>query len=289
MTDLVNIILLALLGSVVALMVGVVVLSVKKWSKTLSRYSVPFAAGVLLTVAMLGLLPEASHLIDYTSFLVALLTFLGAYLFENLFCDLHHHDHGSGCKDHQGSAWMVMVGDMIHHLVDGVAITASYFVSPGLGLVTAVSNLLHEVPHEIGDFGILLKAGWKKKKIFGVNLISALMTVVGAVATFYLDLSGEVVGYLLAGVAGMFLYLGASDFLPHANEGLDKKKAVGVMLMGVLLMYAVLSAVPHSHENEKHEHDQQEHHQEEECSHEDHEMHEDEDCHHEEHEEHHDH
>ncbi len=247
MNDIVNIVLLALLGSVVALIVGVVFLSVKKWTKVLSSYSVPFAAGVLLTVAMLGLLPESIHLIDHKGFLVALLSFLGAYLFENLCCDLHHHDHGSGCKDHQGSAWMVMVGDMIHHLVDGVAITASYLVNPGLGLVTAVSNLLHEVPHEIGDFGILLKIGWKRGKIFGVNLVSALMTVVGAVLTYYLNVSGVVVGYLLAMVAGMFLYLGASDFLPHADEELEKSKAVGVMLLGVILMYLVLLVVPHEH------------------------------------------
>ncbi len=231
MSDIVNIVLLALLGSVVALGVGVVFLSVKKWTSYLTRYSVPFAAGVLLTVSMLGLVPESVHLIDEKSFAVVLLSFLGAYLFENVACDLHHHDHGSGCKDQSGSVLVVVIGDMIHHLIDGVAITVSYLVNPGLGLVTAVSNLLHEVPHEIGDFGILLKAGWKRKNIIGVNLVSALMTVVGAVVIYYLKVSEVLVGYMLAFVAGLFL----------------KKKAVMVMLLGVGLMYLVLSIVPHGH------------------------------------------
>lgn len=257
MTDLVNIILLALLGSVVALVGGVVFLMVGKWSKTLARYSVPFAAGVLLTVAMLGLLPEAVHVVGGKAFLVTLVTFLGAYLFENLFCELHHHDDGHKCTEtrHKQAIPLVIVGDTIHNLIDGVAIAASYLVNPGLGLVTTVSTFLHEVPHEIGDFGILLKAGWEKRKILLVNLGSALMTVVGALAVYYLNFGEVLMGSLLAAAAGMFLYLGASDFLPHAGEGVDKKKAITVLLMGVLLMYATLKIVPHSHGEENHSHE----------------------------------
>lgn len=243
----VELILLALLGSVVALVVGVVFLSVEKWSKFLSKYSVPFAAGVLITVALIGLLPEASHILGEKGFLIVLLTFLLAYVFENLICDLHHHDHGSGCKDHSGSAWLVIMGDTIHNFVDGVAIGASYLVNPGLGLVTAVSTFLHEVPHEIGDFGVLLKAGFKKRKIILVNLISSLMTLVGALLVYYLGANELVSGYLLSGAAGMFLYLGASDFLPHASEEMTTKKAMMVLLLGVIMMYVTLSLVPHGH------------------------------------------
>jgi len=137
------------------------------------------------------------------------------------------------------------VGDTLHNFIDGVAIAASYLVSPGLGLVAAMSTLLHEVPHEIGDFGILLKAGWKKRKILMVNLLSSLFTVVGALMVYFMNLDRAVVGNLLAVAAGMFLYLGASDFLPHASEGSSKKKTVLVLLLGVLVMYATLNVVPH--------------------------------------------
>jgi zinc and cadmium transporter len=249
MSDLGNIVLLALLGSVVALAGGVVFLSVKKWSNVLAKYSVPFAAGVLVTVSFLGLIPEALEIVGEKSLTIVLLTFFGAYLFEQLFCELHHHDDGHKCKETKGGQVvpLVVIGDTIHNLIDGVAIAASYLVNPGLGLITAVSTLLHEVPHEIGDFGILLKAGWSRKRILLVNLISALMTVVGAVGVYYLGAGEMVFGYLLAVAGGMFLYLGASDFLPHANEELDKKKGLMVMFFGVLVMYLTLSLVPHGH------------------------------------------
>ena len=247
MTDLVNIVLLALLGSVVALVGGVVFLSVKKWTKMLSLYSVPFAAGVLVTVALIGLLPEAVHMIGEKAFLVVMLSLMGSYLFENLFCELHHHDHGCGHDHHQRAIPLVILGDTIHNFIDGVAIAAAYLVNPGLGLVTAISTFLHEVPHEIGDFGILLKAGFSKKKVLGVNLVSALMTIVGALVVYFLARGEIFSGYLLAVAAGMFLYLGASDFLPHAGEGIDKKKSMVVVLLGMGLMYLTLSVVPHGH------------------------------------------
>jgi len=249
MSDFVNIILLALLGSVIALFGGVVFLFVKKWSDVLTRYSVPFAAGVLITAALLGILPEAVDVVGERGFVIALLTFVGAYLFENMVCDLHHHDHSHSKSDKfEGSIPLVLAGDTIHNFIDGVAIAASYLVNPGLGLVTAVSTFLHEVPHEIGDFGILLKAGWKRNKILMVNFISAMFTVVGALVVWYFARGEAFSGYLLSGAAGLFLYLGASDFLPHADEDLSRKKAMTVLVFGVLLMWSTLKIVPHSHD-----------------------------------------
>ncbi len=256
MSDLVNIILLSALGGVIALLGGVVFLSVKKWAKALSLYSVPFAAGVLITVALIGLLPESVYMIGEKAFLVVMIGFLGSYLFESWFCELHHHDHGCGHDHHDRAVPLVILGDTIHNFIDGVAIAASYLINPGLGLVTAISTFLHEVPHEIGDFGILLKAGFSRKKVLLVNLISALMTVVGALVVYFLARGEVFSGYLLAVSAGMFLYLGASDFLPHAGEGIDKKRSIWVLLLGVALMYTTLKIVPHSHETEDGEHDQ---------------------------------
>ena len=103
------------------------------------------------------------------------------------------------------------------------------------------------MPHEIGDFGVLLKAGWKRGKILGVNLASALMTVVGALGVFYLKPGEAISGYLLAAAAGMFLYLGASDFLPRAGKDLSRGRAMLVLILGGVLMYGTLAIVPHGH------------------------------------------
>ena len=240
--------LLALLGSVIALVGGIVFLFSKKWSKILETNSVPFAAGVLITVAIGGLLPEALEVVGESAFTYVLLSFFGAYLFENVLFNIHHHD-GHGHHDHESAVPLVIIGDTIHNLIDGVAIAASFFVSPGLGLITALSTFLHEVPHEIGDFGILLKAGWGKMRIFTVNLISSSMTIVGAFGLLLFQENTVLIGVLLSISAGIFLYLGASDFLPHVGgHEKSKKREIVALVVGVIVMLAVFNLVPHGHE-----------------------------------------
>jgi zinc and cadmium transporter len=247
MNNLLAIFLLTLLGSVLGLIGGLSFLLVEKWSKFLAKYSVPFAAGVLLTVSLVGLMPEAEHLIGHSVYKLVLFTLVGVYLFESLICRLHHHQ----CKeDHNhmaGSSLWVIIGDTIHNFIDGVAIAAAYLANPGLGVITAVSTFLHEVPHEIGDFGILLNLGWKKQKIFMVNLLSSLASVIGALLIFYSSPGEKFFGWLIGLSAGMFLYLGASDFLPKADNDLSKIKVIIALLLGVGLMYLTFQIVPHAH------------------------------------------
>src|SRR3989338_4371127 len=247
MFELANIIALALLGGVLGLVGGLIMLAVKPWSRVLSAYAVPFAAGVLLTVSLLGLLPEAAEIIGEAAFLAVFLGFLASYLFESAFFALHHHEGHAHEAKQKASVGLIIFGDTIHNFIDGVAIAAAYLINPGLGLITAISTFLHEVPHEIGDFGILLKSGWQKRKIIGVNLISALSTVIGALAVLYLAPSEALEGYLLAGAAGLFLYLGASDFLPQADENSQRLPQVAVMMLGMLIMYLTLNVIPHGH------------------------------------------
>lgn len=249
MFELLTLIPLVLFGSVFALIGGIVMLSVPRWSSFLSRYSVPFAGGVLLTVSLAGVLPEAVEHLDHLAYYLVLATFLIIFLFEQFFFSLHHHDEEDG-HHHvaRRSAWFVMLGDTIHNAIDGVAIAASYLVNPGLGLVTAISTFLHEVPHEIGDFGILLKAKWSKRNIILTNLFSALISVVAAVLVFWVEPSEEVLGILLSISAGLFLYLGASDFLPHAASGsISKRNMIVALLAGVGLMLFSMLMIPHAH------------------------------------------
>ncbi|OGM29991.1 hypothetical protein A2801_00535 [Candidatus Woesebacteria bacterium RIFCSPHIGHO2_01_FULL_41_10] len=253
MGNLLQLFLLALLGSVIALIGGVVFLFNKKLSSVLQTHSIPFAAGVLITVSLVGLIPEAIDQMGENALIVVLIAFFLAYLFEYFIVDIHHHaeDHHHHSKV---SVPLVVVGDTIHNFIDGVAIAASFFVSPGLGLITSLSTFLHEVPHEIGDFGILLKAGYGRKKVLLINLVSASATLVGAFVTVFIPEDSSFTGIMLAISAGIFLYLGAIDFLPHISDGHSSKlKSVVPLGLGIIIMVATLMLVPHSHEDESRE------------------------------------
>ncbi len=240
----------ALLGSIIALIGGVVFLYNRKLSAILERYSVPFAAGVLVTVSILGLIPEAEHEIGESAFWIVLISFLSVYLFEHLFFDIHHHGEGDGHTHDikSSSIGLVIFGDTIHNFIDGVAIGAGFLINPNLGLITALSTFLHEVPHEIGDFGILLKAGWNKSKILVVNIISASMTILGAFTVYFFSHSEVLNGSLMAVSAGIFLYLGASDFLPKIEtDGKNKFKSLLPLVLGSLIIMATILLLPHDH------------------------------------------
>jgi len=247
--DYLTIIFYAFVAGIFALVGGVVFLYNEKLSRVLEKYSVPFAAGVLLAISFMGLMPEAVHLIGDDAFYVVLATFVGAYLFENILFGLHHHD---GQNKFKGSAPLVIVGDTIHNFIDGVAIASSYLVSPQVGLLTTLSTFLHEVPHEIGDFGILLKSGWKRNKVFWVNLASASTTILGAIFVLFFVENEAIIGFLLAVAAGMFLYLATSDFLPNIQDELDLNSAILSLVLGVSLMSVLLLAFGHSHEADEH-------------------------------------
>lgn len=235
---------LVLFGSLAALAVGVLCLQNKFLSRLLTKHATSFAAGVLLAISLLGLIPEAAHELGESAFLIVLVSFLATYIFENLVFALHHHSddtHGH----HTAAIPLVIVGDTIHNFIDGAAIAATYVVNPGLGITTAISTFLHEVPHEIADFGVLLAAGWKKRKIIMVNILSALTSFAGAYIVLMLAEMGNILGYLLAISGGIFLYLGASDFLPKPGKAGSSRPAVVALLVGIAAIFIALTLIPH--------------------------------------------
>lgn len=261
--------LLALFASVIALIGGIVFLYSKKLSRWLEEYGVPFAAGTMIVTALVGVLPEAVHLLGTQSYMVFLVAFIAAFGVERLLIQLHHHSDSDDHTHHGHSKLktavpMVLFGDTVHNFIDGVAIAAAYFANPAMGAITALSTFLHEVPHEIGDFSILRKVGWSKLKVLTINIISASFTVLGALLVSQLELSNTTLGSLLAVTAGVFFYLGVVDLLPHTFEEMaqqatlkDKVLKFVPVLVGAAILWASLLAVPHSHEHE--EHDDHEH------------------------------
>lgn len=242
-------------GSIFSLIGGLVLLGNKPLRQKAIRYGLPFGAGALLAAAFLGLLPEAVEGSDvHAVTLYALGGFLAFFVLERLLGWFHHHEshhhdsaHGARNTAHQ---WLVIIGDTLHNAIDGVAIGAAFLVSPATGIGTALAVAAHELPQEIGDFGILLGKGMRPRRVIVVNVLSALATVVTALATFILGGAAELnPAPLLAIAAGFFIYIAASDIIPDIHEKPRREGNVqaAMLLVGAGLIGLIISLTPHEH------------------------------------------
>lgn len=246
MSSLMAILGLAFIGSIAGLIGGVILLVKEKWAKVLAVHAIPLAAGVLLAVSLLDLFPEAVEAVGEQAFSIVLVVFVALFLIERFLFSLHHHQE----PEHAHTETVVptvILGDTIHNFMDGVAIAVSFMIEPSLGLVVALATFLHETPHEIADFGILLSAGWTRRKVFVANFFSALATFPGAILTFFYAKRVESLsGILLAVAAGLFLYIAATDFLPeagHAPKANPWRQAL-LLIIGVLVIVVLGIFVP---------------------------------------------
>jgi len=220
---------------------GVVTLSMnqKKVEKFL-LFLVALSTGALMGGAFLHLLPEAVERIgSEVSFLVALGAFTGFFLIEKI---LHwHHCHKGDCDEHV-LGQMNLIGDSVHNFIDGLIIAAAFGVEAKLGWATSLAVALHEIPQEIGDFGVLLYAGWKKNKALVANFLVALAVVAGGLAGYWLSVNEMFIGYLMPVAAGGFIYIAASDLMPELKKETELRKSLasfGMFGLGVLLMWMI--------------------------------------------------
>lgn len=248
MENVLPILALATIGSLAGLLGGIFILSQKSWTKSLSAHAIPFAAGVLLSVSLLDILPEALNQSSAgTIFPIILAVIILAFFFEQFFFHLHHHEEKP--RTLRSSIPLVIFGDTIHNFIDGVVIAASFLVAPTLGVVVAIATFLHEIPHEMGDFGLMLAAGWKRQQVILVNILSALATYLGAIIVLLFSNTFEAnLAILLAIAGGLFLYIGASDLLPevgHHQKDSPWHQAL-LLLAGVFLIWGIGQIFPHS-------------------------------------------
>lgn len=247
MNNLLPVLGLATIGSIAGLAGGLAILYKKTWAKTISVHAIPFAAGVLLAVSFLDVLPEAIEESGSEDvFKIVLAVMVIAFFLEQFFLHVHHHEK-SGRGLVKTALPLVVVGDSIHNFIDGVAIAAAFLVEPALGVLVAFATFLHEIPHEMGDFGLMLAAGWKRTKIIVVNVFSALATYAGSIAVLATpSFSEQNLGSLLAVAGGIFLYIGASDLLPEAHQERSDSpwhQAI-LLLLGVLVIWLVGKILP---------------------------------------------
>jgi len=224
--------------------VGLFTLSIKK--KTLDRiliYLVSFAAGALIGDAFIHLLPEIVKEVGFT-LTVSLWVLVGMVSMFILEKFVHwHHCHHHGHENHskiKPFAIMNLVGDGVHNFIDGLIIGASYLISIPVGIATTVAVALHEIPQEIGDFGVLIHGGFSRVKALFFNFLSALMAVLGVIIalTSSIYIPG-IENILVPLAAGQFIYISAADLIPELHKETDTKKSIIQLIwfvLGIIIM-----------------------------------------------------
>ena len=251
MSDLAWIIVFSLLGGVLSVIAAsVFLLFSKSLRDILIPHFVSFAIGALLSAALLALIPHAAAAenIDFHNLgLTLLLGILAFFLLEKLVLWRHCHSHE--CEVHtpehqhheKAAGTLVLIGDGVHNLVDGVLIAAAFLTDFDLGVVTALAVAAHEIPQEVGDFAILLNSGFSRAKALFFNVLASLTTVVGALIAYYsLGDFQAVLPYVLAIAASSFIYIAVADLIPGLHKRLHISatiQQVGLILLGVVTIY----------------------------------------------------
>jgi zinc and cadmium transporter len=234
---------------------GIVFLFLKEeLLKKLLLILVSFSAGALIGGAFIYLIPEAVQEIGaqesqlLSVFLYLLLGFCGFFALEQ-FIRWHHH-HIPQRQKVMPFSYLIFISDSIHNFIDGLIIAASFVVSFPIGLATSLIVALHEIPQEIGDFGVLVYGGFKKIKALVLNFLSGAIAMIGGIVGFFLSEGlGESVVFLLSFAAGSFIYIACSDLIPEIKDKADPQKSFihfFVFLAGLALIVILRLTTPFS-------------------------------------------
>lgn len=207
----------------------------------ISHFLSSFAAGTLLGTVFFDLLPEAQEIAGEGGTDIFLWAIIGLLIFFLLERFIHHHDKNSQPNEKKTIIPLIVIGDSIHNFIDGVAIAGTFLISIPLGIVTSLAVAAHEIPQEIGDFGLMLGKGVPRMRVLRINFYSALAAVVGAIITY---LARDSVENLLPAVLGLtsgfFIYIAASNLIPEIHSRENQKTAFWetiMLFMGVLVIY----------------------------------------------------
>lgn len=206
---------------------------------------VSFASGAMISAAFFHILPESIAAIGAPQTLQ--LTVVGMLVFfvleKFLYWHHHHKHHHKGDKDEPPFTYLNLMGGTIHNFVDGTVIAASFMASPATGIISTFAIISHEIPHEIGDFSLLIYGGFSRRKALIFNFISALAAMLGSLMTFFLlPLIPNITSILLPLAAGNFIYVACVDIVPEMHKERDGKKSVVqfvALLFGIALIMAL--------------------------------------------------
>ncbi len=237
----------SLLMSVIAL-VGSVTLVLKP--ETLEKLLLPlvaFAAGSLIGGAFLHMIPAGLSAFgsDDSFYLWILFGFLVFFALEQLLHWHHCHRASSGCK--QPLTYLILIGDGLHNFIGGLAIAGTFLIDIRLGIMAWLAAAAHEIPQELGDFGVLVHGGWEKRKALLFNVLSALTFLVGGLTAYMASFKLNI-DFLVPFAAGNFIYIGASDLVPEINKHNDIKANLVHLTAftgGIVLMWVIKAGLGH--------------------------------------------
>jgi zinc and cadmium transporter len=208
-------------------------------------YLVSFAAGALLGDVFIHLLPGMVETVGFT--LQISLYIMGGIVFSFIVEKFIHwrHCHFPDEKGHVHTfAWMTIFGDAVHNFIDGILITAAYFVSIPVGIATTTAVIFHEIPQEIADFGVLIHGGFSKTEAILINFATALTAILGAFLTLVLYTTMEnASAFLIPFTAGTFIYIASADLIPELHKEVKIERSVmqlGAFILGIGFMVVLL-------------------------------------------------
>jgi zinc and cadmium transporter len=211
-------------------------------SKVVERM-VSLSVGIMLSTSLLHALPEAfeSQASARSLFATLLAGLLAFFLLEKLAIlrhshhhegDGHHHHHGHDKHEAGKAGWMILVGDGMHNFTDGILIAAAFMADPQLGLITGLAIIAHEIPQEIGDFIVLLNAGFSRTRAYVYNLLCSLLAIAGGLLGYYtLDRASSLIPYVLVFASSGFIYIALSDLMPQMQRRATLRETVPQVLL----------------------------------------------------------
>lgn len=206
-------------------------------------YLVAFSAGALMGGAFFHLLPEALDQGQNSIYVFPwlLLGFCLFYIMERLL--RWHHCHSGECESHEHLGWLNIIGGGIHNIIDGMIIYAAFSVDINLGWSILLSIILHEIPQELGDFGVLIYSGFSKAKALFYNFASAIVAVIGVFIAYFISGFAPNFHYLLLPfAAGGFIYIAASDLIPELHKDNNTKRSLVNFMFFVLALVFMYAA-----------------------------------------------
>ena len=227
--------------------IGLFTISInQKKLKKILIYLISFSAGALLGDTFIHLLPEIIKKNNFNlSTSIYILSGIGIFFVLEKFIHWQH-CHGNITQENHVHpfAYMNLIGDALHNFIDGAIIAASYLISVPAGIATTIAVAVHEIPQEIGDFGVLLHGGFTKTKALFLNFISALASILGAIITIFAGNTIQNIEiFLIPIAAGGFIYIAGSDLIPELHKETNIKKSIIQLIsliLGAVTMLALL-------------------------------------------------
>jgi len=213
----------------------------------LDRLLLPFvslATGTLLGGAFFHMIPEGSSGIGPLTGGLWVVAGFASFLSLELFLNWHQ-THRAGSEARKPVTYLIILGDAVHNFLGGLSIASTFLINPSAGIVAWCAAAAHEIPQELGDFGILVHGGFPRRKALFWNLVSALTFPLGAVLAYLASRNFEVSGLVLFG-AGSFIYIAASDLIPEIKSSKTLRQAAthfGLFVIGLAVTFALALAM----------------------------------------------